>query len=69
MLAEHKPDVLLLDLVLTKLDGLGVLSKMQETAPIPLQLLFPGFSTSTWCLNVPSLAFYFMPKPCDIPAL
>ena len=31
MLSEAKPDVLLLDLVMPKLDGLGVLQKIGET--------------------------------------
>lgn len=70
MLAEHKPDVLLLDLVLTKLDGLGVLSKMQETGANPATIVISGFFNEHVVSKCSELgAFYFMPKPCDIPAL
>ncbi|HHU22818.1 MAG TPA: sporulation transcription factor Spo0A [Clostridiales bacterium] len=70
MLAEHKPDVLLIDLVLTKLDGLSVLGKMQETGANPAIIVISGFFNEHVVSRCSELgAFYFMPKPCDIPAL
>ena len=67
-LAETHPDVLLLDLVLTKLDGLGVLQKIPETGEKPAAIVISGFFNEHVLTEAAELgAYYFMPKPCDIP--
>ena len=60
LVAELTPDVLIMDLALTKLDGLEVLRRIPES----------GFLNNNVVSACSSLgADYFMPKPCDPPAL
>jgi two-component system response regulator (stage 0 sporulation protein A) len=70
LVTELNPDVVLLELVLPRLDGLAVLRRMPETGRRPAVIVLSGFvneqvvsETSEWG------AAYFMPKPCDTPAL
>ena len=70
LIAEHKPDVLLLDLVLARLDGLGILSRLSETGAVPASIVVSGFFNEHVIMQCSDLGvYYFMPKPCDIPAL
>ena len=70
LISEKKPDVVLLDLVLTKLDGLGVMQKMADTGQRPATIVISGFFNEHVITEAAeSGAYYFMPKPCDIPAL
>ena len=43
MVAESKPDVLVLDLVLAKLDGIEVLRRLPEASPDTKGLVVSGF--------------------------
>lgn len=68
--AELNPDVVLLELVLPKLDGLGVLRKMSETGRAPAVLVLTGFVNSHVVTEAAELgASYFISKPCDTPEL
>ena len=68
--ARLKPDVLLLDLVLTRLDGLGVLRKLSEVEEKPTVIVVSAFFNEYVVSACSELGVsYFMPKPCDIPAL
>ena len=70
LMAEHLPDVLLLDLVLPKLDGLEVLRRIPETGAQSHIIVLSGFVNSKVIADCSARgADYFMPKPCDIPAL
>ncbi len=70
LLAEHKPDVLLLDLVLPKLDGLEVLRRMGDAGVHCHTIVLSGFFNSKVVADCSACgADYFMPKPCDVPAL
>ncbi len=70
MLAEHKPDVLLMDLVLPKLDGLEVLRRIPETGAACHTIVLSGFFNSKVVADCSARgADYFLPKPCDVPAL
>ena len=65
-----RPDVLVTDLVLTRLDGLGLLAALSERDNAPAALVLSGFFNErvlTACSEAG--AYYFLPKPCDIPAL
>lgn len=65
-----KPDVVLLDLVLTRLDGLGVLRKISEMEEKPTVIVISAFFNEYVVCACSELGVsYFMPKPCDIPAL
>ena len=43
LLAQEQPDVLLLDLVLPRLDGVGVLQRMGETGVNPVTMIVSAF--------------------------
>ena len=61
-----RPDVVLLDLVQPRLDGLGVLQRLASQESAPPVLVLTGFVNSHVIAECASLgAAYFMPKPCD----
>ncbi len=61
-----QPDVIVLDLVLPKLDGLGVLRRLQESGSAAAVFVVSGFYNSRVAAQAAELgASYFMPKPCD----
>ena len=65
-----QPDILLTDLVLTRLDGLGLLSALSQRENAPAAIVLSGFFNDqvvTACAEMG--VYYFMPKPCDIPGL
>ena len=63
---ELKPDVLLMDLVLSNLDGLEVLRRLPETGVKLHALVISSFVTPKVIADCSSLgADYFIPKPCD----
>ena len=66
MLEETEADLLLLELVLPKLDGLGVLRKTSELSRSPAVLVLTGFVNSHVVTESAELgASYFISKPCD----
>ena len=68
--AQLKPDILLLDLVLPKLDGLEVLRRLQETGAHCHIIVLSGFVNNKVISDCSNCGVdYFMPKPCDVPAL
>lgn len=70
MAAEKHPDVIVMDLVLTKLDGLGVLGRLAQMPKTPAVIIVSGFFNEHVLQEAAELgAYYFMPKPCDVPEL
>lgn len=70
LVSEKCPDVIVMDLVLAKLDGLGVLQKLSQHQPSPAVIIVSGFYNEHVVQEAAELgAYYFMPKPCDVPAL
>ncbi len=66
LVKELDPDVLLLDLVLPKLDGLGVLRKLESTGRKCAVLVLTGFVNPHVISEAAELgASYFISKPCD----
>ena len=64
--AALQPDVIVLDLVLPKLDGMGVLRRLQEAGSTAVVFVVSGFYNSRVVAQAAELgACYFMPKPCD----
>ncbi len=60
------PDVVLLELVQPRLDGLGVLRKLSEKESAPPVLVLTGFVNAHVVAECANLgAAYFMSKPCD----
>ena len=65
-ITELDPDVVVLELVLPRLDGLGVLRKLPETERSPAVLVMTGFVTPRVVAESAELgAAYFISKPCE----
>lgn len=70
LIEQKHPDIIVMDLVLTKMDGLGVLRKLSQKSQRPAVIVVSGFFNDHVVQEAAELgAYYFMPKPCDIPAL
>jgi two-component system response regulator (stage 0 sporulation protein A) len=70
MVKEQRPDVLLLDLVLPRIDGLEVLRRLPETGASCHIIVLSGFINSKVVADCAARGVdYFMPKPCDATAL
>lgn len=68
--AKLKPDMLLLELIFPKLDGLGVMQKLPETGVSPKIIVLSGFWNEQVLSDCSELgACYFIPKPFDPNAL
>ena len=70
LVKELNVDVVLLELVLPKLDGLGVLRKLSDFPRSPAVLVLSGFVNANVIGEAADLgASYFFSKPCDTPEL
>lgn len=70
LLTAKQPDVLVLDLMLTKLDGIAVLKKAAELPVRPTSLVLTGYMTEYLGNMAADLGVqYFMTKPCDFAAV
>ena len=70
MITDKKPDILVLDLMLAKQDGLSVLKAIGSMEKRPTILATSGFITDYVASSAANLgAQYLMLKPCDISAL
>ena len=70
MVAERKPDVLVLDLMLPKRDGISVLKAVAAMEKRPVTLATSGFVTEYVASAASNLGVrYLMLKPCDMTAL
>ena len=68
LVVEHQPDILLMDVLLSGMDGLGVLEALAEgvSAQKPDVIILSGFASDHVLASVSALgASYFMQKPCD----
>lgn len=70
LISELKPDVVLLDLVLPKLDGIGVLQSLGDMDVSISTIVISAFYNEQLIAKCADLgAYYFVPKPCDLQAL
>ena len=70
LLTARQPDVLVLDLMLSKLDGISVLKRSSAMEKRPAALVLTGFMTQYVGTMAASLGVqYFMSKPCDFEAV
>ncbi len=70
LVAERKPDVLVLDLMLPKRDGISVLKALSTMERPPVTLATSGFVTEYVATAAANLGVkYLMLKPCDMSAL
>ena len=66
LIQRQEPDVVLLDLVLSRLDGLSLLRRMRREGSAGHVIVLSGFVNSKVVMDCASLgADYFVPKPCD----
>ncbi len=70
MLAEQKPDVLILDLMLAKLDGMSVLKSVNAMPRRPVTMVISAMLSDFAAAQSVALgAQYLMPKPCSFQAV
>ena len=70
MIEERKPDVLVLDLMLPKRDGISVLKGIAHLERKPITLATSAFVTEYVSMAAANLGVrYLMLKPCDLSAL
>ena len=68
--AELRPDILLLELMMSKLDGLEVLHRLPEACASTKAIVVSGFVNDKVISDCAAAgAYYFVPKPCDIETL
>lgn len=66
LLSAQEPDVLVLDLLLAKIDGISILKQAHNMDKAPVALVLSGFMTEFVGSMAVSLGVqYFMAKPCD----
>lgn len=67
---EHKPDVLILDIIMPHLDGLGVLERLNETETRPRVIVLTAFGQESITQQALRLgADYYVLKPFNIEVL
>ena len=70
MITQLKPDVLVIDLMLSKQDGISVLKAISNMERRPITLATSGFVTEYVANTAANLGVrYLMLKPCDMTAL
>ena len=70
MITEKKPDILVLDLMLSKQDGISVLKAIERMERKPITLATSGFVTEYVATATANLGVrYLMLKPCDMAAV
>ena len=70
LVTDRKPDVLVLDMMLAKRDGISVLKAIAGMEQKPMVLATSGFITDYVASTVANLGVkYLMLKPCDMTAL
>ena len=70
MVTERKPNILVLDMMLAKKDGISVLKAISTMQPRPVVLATSGFITDYVASAAANLGVrYLMLKPCDMSAL
>ena len=70
MITEKKPDILVLDLMLSKQDGISVLKAIEQMEHRPVTLATSGFVTEYVASAAANLGVrYLMLKPCDMVAV
>lgn len=70
MIQEKRPDILILDLMLSKKDGISILKAISGMDKKPITLATSGFVTDYVASAAAGLgARYLMLKPCDVSAI
>lgn len=71
LMGQYRPDLVVMDVVLPGLDGMGVLRQAKaQNGGLPKVILVSAFCTDQVVAEAMSLdVSYFLPKPCELEAL
>lgn len=70
LVSQHKPDILVLDMMLPKRDGISILKAIERMERKPATLATSGFGSEFVATAASNLGVrYLMLKPCDMEAL
>lgn len=70
MVEERHPDVLVMDILLPELDGLGVLEAISSANPLPIIIATSAFLSNYVAVSAMGLGVrQLIPKPCDADAV
>lgn len=70
LIYREEPDVVILDIIMPHLDGLGVLEKLQNVAQRPRIIIFTAFGQESMTQRAVNLgADYYLLKPFDLDTL
>lgn len=70
MVEERRPDVLVMDILLPELDGLGVLEVISSVTPLPIIIATSAFLSNYVAVSAMGLGVrQLIPKPCDADAV
>ena len=70
LIQEKQPELLILELMLSRLDGIAVLQRAQQVCPKLQSLVLTGFMTEYVANRASALGVqYFMSKPCALSAV
>lgn len=71
LVKERKPDLLIMDVALPGLDGLGLLQELKEQeSPMPKVIFVSAFCGDRVLADAKRLgASYYLPKPCELSSL
>ena len=70
MVTERRPDILVIDLMLAKKDGITVLKTISAMERRPLVMATSGIMSEYMAAALPSVGVdYLMLKPCDMPSM
>ncbi|MDL2300291.1 sporulation transcription factor Spo0A [Clostridiaceae bacterium OttesenSCG-928-D20] len=70
LLAEFKPDVVITEIIVSRLDGLELIRRIPETGANPAVVVLSSFYTNDVVTEAVELgACYFFHKPCDVSVL
>ena len=67
LIKSKNPDVVILDIVMPKLDGLGLLEKLSVNGEMPRVIMYSAIGNDTVIQKaISSGAEYYIMKPCDL---
>ena len=70
MVEERHPDVLVMDILLPELDGLGVLEAISSAVPLPIIIATSAFLSNYVAVAAMSQGVrHIIKKPCDVEAI
>lgn len=70
MIVKHKPDIILLDIIMPQLDGFGVIEYLKEQEQMPDIIVISALAQESFVLRALEMGVkYYMAKPFEMEAL